>query len=131
MKFPIRYIDNNLIFNHDGECFAYYEFIPFDYGFKSYEKKQELLDNFRQLVAQVKSGKLHALEIATESSISRTQENSKQYAKGVLQDISYARIDGQTESLTSSLGDSQIDYRFFIGFKLMLGEQEVNAKNLL
>lgn len=21
--FPIKYIENNLVFNHDGECFAY------------------------------------------------------------------------------------------------------------
>ncbi len=25
--FPIKYIENNLVFNHDGECFAYYELI--------------------------------------------------------------------------------------------------------
>lgn len=27
--FPIKYIENNLVFNHDGECFAYYELIPY------------------------------------------------------------------------------------------------------
>lgn len=26
--FPIKYIENNLVFNHDGECFAYYELTP-------------------------------------------------------------------------------------------------------
>ena len=27
--FPIKYIENNLVFNHDGECFAYYELTPY------------------------------------------------------------------------------------------------------
>ncbi len=33
--FPIKYIENNLVFNHDGECFAYYELIPYNYSFLS------------------------------------------------------------------------------------------------
>ncbi len=24
MRYPIKYLENNLVFNHDGECFAYY-----------------------------------------------------------------------------------------------------------
>lgn len=27
MAYPMKYIENNLVFNHDGECFAYYELI--------------------------------------------------------------------------------------------------------
>ena len=30
--FPIKYIENNLVFNHDGECFAYYELTPYNYS---------------------------------------------------------------------------------------------------
>ena len=32
--FPIKYIENNLVFNHDGECFAYYELTPYNYSFQ-------------------------------------------------------------------------------------------------
>lgn len=28
------------------------------------------------------------------------------------------------------IGDNQVDYRFFIGFKLYLNEQEVSVKNV-
>lgn len=31
--FPIKYIENNIVFNHDGECFAYYELLPYNYSF--------------------------------------------------------------------------------------------------
>ena len=50
--FPIKYIENNLVFNHDGECFAYYELLPYNYSFLSPEEKYRLHDSFRQLIAQ-------------------------------------------------------------------------------
>ena len=31
--FPIKYIDNNLVWNKDNEVFAYYELIPYNYSF--------------------------------------------------------------------------------------------------
>ena len=37
--FPIKYIDNNLVWNKDNEVFAYYELIPYNYSFLSAEKK--------------------------------------------------------------------------------------------
>lgn len=30
---PIKYIDNNLVWNKDNEVFAYYELIPYNYSF--------------------------------------------------------------------------------------------------
>ena len=53
--FPIKYIENNLVFNHDGECFAYYELTPYNYSFLSPEEKYMVHDNFRQLIAQNRS----------------------------------------------------------------------------
>ena len=37
--FPIKYIDNNLVWNKDNEVFAYYELIPYNYSFLSAEQK--------------------------------------------------------------------------------------------
>ena len=39
MPYPIKYIENNLVWNNEGECFAYYELIPFNYSFLSLEQK--------------------------------------------------------------------------------------------
>lgn len=72
--FPIKYIENNLVFNKEGECFAYYELVPYNYSFLSAEQKFIVHDNFRQLISQSRNGKIHALQIATESSIRSTQE---------------------------------------------------------
>uniref|UniRef100_UPI002595D8AB conjugal transfer ATPase TcpF n=1 Tax=uncultured Thomasclavelia sp. TaxID=3025759 RepID=UPI002595D8AB len=39
-------------------------------------------------------------------------------------------IDEQTEALVSMIGDNQVDYRFFLGFKLMVTEEQLNLKNM-
>ena len=128
--FPIKYIDNNLVWNKDNEVFAYYELIPYNYSFLSLEQKYLVHDSFRQLIAQSREGKIHALQIATESSIRSIQEQSKKLVTGKLKEIAYQKIDDQTEALVSMIGDNQVDYRFFLGFKLMVTEDEVNLKNI-
>lgn len=130
MAYPIKYIENNLVFNHDGECFAYYEMIPYNYSFLSPEEKFQVHDSFRQLIAQNRDGKIHALQLATESSIRATQERSKQEITGRLKEVAYNKIDEQTEALVSMIGETQVDYRFFIGFKLLLNEQELSIKSV-
>lgn len=128
--FPIKYIDNNLVWNKDNEVFAYYELIPYNYSFLSAEQKFIVHDNFRQLIAQSREGKIHALQIATESSIRSMQEQSKKLVTGKLKEVAYQKIDEQTEALVSMIGDNQVDYRFFLGFKLMVTEEQLNLKNI-
>ena len=128
--YPIKYIENNLVWNRDNECFAYYELIPYNYSFLSAEQKYLVHDSFRQLIAQNRDGKIHALQIATESSVRSMQERSKKKITGRLKEIACQKVDEQTDALISMIGDNQIDYRFFIGFKLMVTEQEVNIKSM-
>ena len=128
--FPIKYIDNNLVWNEDNEVFAYYELIPYNYSFLSAEQKFIVHDSFRQLIAQSREGKIHALQIATESSIRSMQEQSKKLVTGKLKEVACQKIDEQTEALVSMIGDNQVDYRFFLGFKLMVTEEQLNLKNI-
>ena len=128
--FPIKYIDNNLVWNKDNEVFAYYELIPYNYSFLSAEQKFIVHDSFRQLIAQSREGKIHALQIATESSIRSMQEQSKKLVTGKLKEVACQKIDEQTEALVSMIGDNQVDYRFFLGFKHMVTEEQLNLKNI-
>ena len=128
--FPIKYIDNNLVWNKDNEVFAYYELIPYNYSFLSAEQKFIVHDIFRQLIAQSREGKIHALQIATESSIRSIQEQSKKLVTGRLRDVAIQKIDEQTEALVSMIGDNQVDYRFFIGFKLIVTEEKVSLESM-
>ncbi|WP_279139727.1 ATP-binding protein [Faecalicoccus pleomorphus] len=128
--FPIKYIDNNLVWNKDNEVFAYYELIPYNYSFLSAEQKFIVHDSFRQLIAQSREGKIHALQIATESSVRSIQEQSKKLITGRLRDVAIQKIDEQTEALVSMIGDNQVDYRFFIGFKLIVTEEKVSLESM-
>ena len=128
--FPIKYIDNNLVWNKDNEVFAYYELIPYNYSFLSAEEKYIVHDSLRQLIAQSREGKIHALQIATESSVRSMQEQSKKLVTGKLKEVACQKIDEQTEALVSMIGDNQVDYRFFLGFKLMVTEEQLNLKNI-
>ena len=128
--FPIKYIDNNLVWNKDNEVFAYYELIPYNYSFLSAEQKFIVHDSFRQLISQSREGKIHALQIATESSIRSIQEQSKKLVTGRLRDVAIQKIDEQTEALVSMIGDNQVDYRFFIGFKLIVTEEKVSLESV-
>ena len=105
--FPIKYIDNNLVWNKDNEVFAYYELIPYNYSFLSAEQKFIVHDSFRQLIAQSREGKIHALQIATESSIRSMQEQSKKLVTGKLKEVACQKM-GMTffkaSTLTASSG---------------------------
>ena len=71
-----------------------------------------------------RDGKIHALQISTESSIRSAQERSKNEVTGKLKAVAYDKIDQQTDALISMIGENQVNYRFFIGFKLLLNDQE-------
>ncbi|HBF2694738.1 TPA: ATP-binding protein, partial [Clostridioides difficile] len=107
-----------------------YELIPYNYSFLSAEQKFIVHDSFRQLIAQSREGKIHTLQIATESSVRSMQEQSKKLVTGKLKEVAYQKIDEQTEALVSMIGDNQVDYRFFLGFKLMVTEEQLNLKNI-
>ena len=87
-------------------------------------------DSFRQLIAQNRDGKIHALQISTESSIRSAQERSKMKSLASSKEVAYDKIDQQTDALISMIGENQVNYRFFIGFKLLLNDQEFSMKSL-
>ena len=49
---------------------------------------------------------------------------------GRLRDVAIQKIDEQTEALVSMIGDNQVDYRFFIGFKLIVTEEKVTLESV-
>ena len=129
-KYPIKYIEDNLIFNRNGEVFAYYELMPYNYNFLSDEKKYVIHSKFSQLVSQQRVGRFQALQIETERSIREIQKKKKKGITGNLKDVAIERIDGQTETFLETIGENQVDYRFYIGFKLILAEEEKTFENL-
>lgn len=141
-KFPVKYIENNLVLNEGGEWFAYYELLPYNYAFLSSDQKFQIHETLRQLVAQSRDGKMHILQVATEESVRRVQELSKKDIKGTKEEreLAYDFIDQQTENILDNINweeeqekgkdvkkkrkETMIDYRFYLGMKLIEAEQE-------
>ncbi len=76
--FPIKYIDNNLVWNKDNEVFAYYELIPYNYSFLSPEQKYLVHDSFRQLIAQSREERFmrYRLQLKVQSEAYRNSQRS-------------------------------------------------------
>ena len=76
--FPIKYIDNNLVWNKDNEVFAYYELIPYNYSFLSAEQKFIVHDSFRQLIAQSREVKFMRCRLPqkAQSAVCRSSQGS-------------------------------------------------------
>lgn len=147
-RFPVKYIENNLVLNQKGEWYAYYELIPYNYSFLSVEQKFQLHEALRRLVAQSREGKMHFLEIATEESIRRAQELSKKEVRGTQEqrELTYDFIDQETENIISSINPSEedfvsdeaeeknkenmVDYRFFLGMKLLEADTELTLEGM-
>jgi len=131
IKFPIKYIENNIVLNHDNECYAYFELSAYNYSFLSLDEKVQTQVNLMRLLSLVSSGKIHMLHISTESSRREIAERSKRHVSGNLKQVAYDRIDALTEAIIDQYGESQIDYRYFVGFKLTLNDQEFSFQNVL
>lgn len=145
-KFNIKYIENNLVFNQAGECFAYYELIPYNYAFLSTDEKFRLHGAMQRIVAQSREGKLHILQISTEESIRHMQELSKREIRGDKKSIDSMKgyIDRTTECIIEDINDNNAemvesdteealkenmtDYRFYIGIKLMESDNEMSLE---
>lgn len=135
-EFPIKYIEDNIVMNQEGEAFAYYELTPYNYSFLTPQQKMQISNEFRHLVAGQRDGILHGLMIASESDIRSRQEKSKKLVTGKLKEAAYEMIDLQTDILLErnsdeKAGGGQIDYRFFLGFKLVGGQEEFDLKKFM
>ncbi|MBQ9887257.1 MAG: ATP-binding protein [Lachnospiraceae bacterium] len=130
MKFPVKYIENNLVLNTDGEWYAYFEINPYSYSFLSDEKKEQTAEMIKSIIAAAGEGSMQLLMVAGESSISNVQESGKTYITGPLADAAMQRIDEQTDALTEMVGSNQTDYRFYAGFRL-ISDAPADIKNII
>ena len=132
MAFPVKYIENNLVLNQDGEWYAYYELLPYNYAFLSPDEKLMLSERFRRVVAANRSGKLHALCISSESSVRERQEACKKHVSGKLKELAFQVIDVETENLIGTMQgvENEVTYRFFLGFKLVRRQEEISFRRI-
>ena len=131
MKFPIKYLENNLLYNQRGEWWAYYEIVPFNYSFLSQHEKLAVGENFESFISQTSGGRVHLLQLATEIDIRKRQERSRAEIKGDLAEIAKEIHDAQTEALLQpEVGGIQMACRYYIGFQLD-GDDDLSASGIV
>lgn len=131
-KFPVRYFEENLVFNTDtGAVYAYYEWQPYNYSFISEDKAMLYFRDIRQMLSSSKAEEFHMLQIAVEEDIRATIGRSKKAAKGELSGMACKYMDGIRRQLEEYHGRYEVGYRFFIGFKLSENDYELSRDNFL
>lgn len=131
MKFPVKYLEENLVFASDGNVYAYYECGPYNYSFLGEDKAEEIYHNLEQMILSARSDRMHMLCIAIEESIHETIERSKREIKGELREIACRYMDGVEEHLKRCHGENELDYRHYIGFRLSLENSELSKGSVL
>lgn len=131
-EFPIKYLEENLVFNADtGAVYAYYEFDSYNYSLISEDKAMIFFRNMEQLIERSQVSSFHMLDVATEESIHDIIIRSKKDIQGVFQDMAYEYMDGIEEHLKKIYGDYIVKYRYYIGFQLSMNEYGLMKDNLL
>lgn len=134
MPFIIKYIENNMIKNNLEEWWAYYKIEPYNYSFLSPVQKGQYFYKISQLIGQTRKGNVHLLQLCVEENMRAAQERSKRLPVGSLRDVAIEKLDRVSEVLIDGVlfeepkssadtpffvGESQLDYSFYIGFRLV------------
>ncbi|MGL9921161.1 hypothetical protein IGJ52_000658 [Enterococcus sp. DIV1758] len=132
-KFPIRYLEENLVFNTDGTVYAYYEFTPYSYGFVGQDKAFQIKNNLLRLIKQYKKGRFRLYMCSTEERIENVIARSKKEVKstGELKELALQHLDGVKDILIQMNGEYELSTRFFIGFELLLDEEKLGKGRFL
>ena len=69
MKFPVKFISDNLIINYKDECFAYYSLKDYNYGYLSDDQKFNIHNMLEEIFTKHNSSDVHLMVIGSESSI--------------------------------------------------------------
>ena len=103
----------------------------YNYAFISFAEKQKISDEIGRLISQSKCKDIHLLQVATEDSFRKIQEQSKKCISGDMKEFANRLIDIQTDVLVEKYGEYQVKYRHYIGFSLELADEKMNLKQAL
>lgn len=130
MKFPVKFITDNLIINYKDECYAYYSLKDYNYGYLSDDEKIRIHNMLDEIFTQHNSSDVQLLVIGSESSISNMNNKFKNEIVGQFKNVAISHIDEITEELINRYGKNQIKYRYYIGFRLNSVMEKLNLNNI-
>ncbi|NSP27114.1 ATP-binding protein [Enterococcus faecalis] len=132
-KFPIKYLEDNLVINYDETVYAYYEFLPYSYGFAGEDKAYQIKNNLLRLFKQYKRGRFRLYFCSAEEKVRNAIERSKKDVRstGKLKELAFEHLDSVGDILEQMNGEYETSTRFFIGFELLLDEEKIGKGRFL
>ncbi len=131
MKFPVKFMADNLIINQKDECYAYYSLKDYNYGYLSDDEKIRIHNMLDEIFTQHNSSDVQLIVIGSESSILNMNNKFKKEITGQFKNVAISHVDEITEELITRYGENQVKYRYYIGFKLNSIMEDLNIKNFL
>src|SRR3954453_15323554 len=117
MQFPIKYYENNILYNQNNEPWAFYELTGYEYDYLSDNKKIQISSKLEQFFAQV-GVDTHLLVIPKHHSVRETHKRFKETIKGPLIDAAHKHNGLSAYAVNQAVGSESTDYHFYIGIKL-------------
>src|SRR3954447_16505469 len=131
MQFPIKYYENNILYNQNNEPWAFYELTGYEYDYLSDNKKSQISSRLEQFFAQV-GVETHLLVIPKHHSVRDIHNRFKKTVKGTLKEAAIRHIEEVAEIVEEAVGSEASDYHFYIGIKLPKSDEEdFTFKNVL
>src|SRR3954463_4087791 len=123
MQFPIKYYENNILYNQNNEPWAFYELTGYEYDYLSDNKKSQISSRLEQFFAQV-GVETHLLVIPKHHSVRDIHNRFKKTVKGTLKEAAIRHIEEVAEIVEAAVGSEASDYHFYIGIKLPKSDEE-------
>lgn len=130
VEFPVKYFHDNLIFNQDGSCWAYYEAYGIPYEFKGDDDKNTLFMRQLGLFWNYEEEK-HLLMIPVYQNFKEKADEFKETVSGELKELAIDHTDDVIHELERKFGKNAVEYRYFIGVKLKVRHIQEGLKEML
>lgn len=130
MQFPVKHFEGNLVFNHNGETWAFYEWIGYEYDYISADKKESVSAKAEALYSQIGT-QFHLLALPKYTSVKEIHDHMKTKITGPLRNFSLQYIDAMIPEVEKYTGKNDNDYHFFVGVQLPKPEnREFSIRNV-
>ncbi|MGM9922975.1 MAG: ATP-binding protein, partial [Bacillus sp. (in: firmicutes)] len=131
IQFPVKYYENNIIYTHENESWAFYELKGFEYDYISDNKKAGVAGRLESFFAQI-GVETHLLTLPKFHQTREIHEQFKKTITGPLKAAAIRHTEEVAPVVERAVGAESTDYYFYIGVKLPQSDDlELTIKNLV
>lgn len=117
IQFPIAYFDEQFVYNHDQECWSYYELPGFNIEFLSDEDVMKEFHKLESFFWQINAD-LHLLILPDYQTFQDIYQAYRETLSGPAINAAKLHVDDTIRVLEERYGEEATNYNFFVGVKL-------------